>query len=165
MQYGDFQTLSIIYGIDVGSDNSGVCVWDTEKQKILYSNEADPNTGIPWGGDHKIDYYVIEDIKSYGMPVGKTTFDTCKAIGRFQVRLEKDGQDYYLVFKPEIQLHFCHSSRAKDANIARVLKDRFGEKGTKKNQGTLYQLVRHAWDAFALCIYLEDHIIDGEIKF
>jgi len=159
--------MSIICGIDVGSEKSGVCIWNTDKQEILYSNHEEANGAIPFDvhGSCWVTHYVIEDIRSYGMPVGVTTFDTCKAIGRFQERLEQNEQDYYLVFKPEIQLHFCHTSRAKDANIARVLKDRFGEKGTKKNQGTLYPLKKHSWDAFALCVYLEDHIIDGEIKF
>ena len=155
--------MAFICGIDVGSENSGVCIWDTQKQVIMYSNDEMPNKNIPFEG--YAHHYVIEDIKSYGMPVGKTTFDTCKAIGRFQERLERLGSDHYLVFKPEIQLHFCNTTRAKDANIARVLKDRFGEKGTKKNQGILYNLKRHSWDAFALCIYLEDHIsdVDGKI--
>lgn len=154
--------MAIIYGIDVGSEKSGVCIWDTQKQKIIYKDDQHPNEMIPHQFAH---YYVIEDIKSYGMPVGKTTFDTCKAIGRFQERLEKKDKVYYLVFKPEIQIHFCNTTRAKDASIKRVLLDRFGEKGTKKKQGVLYGLANHAWDSFALCIYIEDHLDDdGTIK-
>ena len=155
--------MSVICGIDVGSEKSGVCIWDTQKQEIFYANDAESNSAVPLDvhGTAWVTHYVIEDIRSYGMPVGVTTFDTCKAIGRFQERLEKARQDYFLVFKPEVQLHFCKTSRAKDANIARVLKDRFGEKGTKKNQGTLYPLKKHSWDGFALCIYFEDVILKG----
>jgi len=132
-----------------------VCIWDTQKQKILYADDACDNEQVTYSFAH---YYVIEDIKSYGMPVGKTTFDTCKAIGQFQERLKQREVVAQMVTKPEIQLHFCNTSRAKDANIKRVLLDRFGEKGTKKNQGLLYPLKNHSWDAFALCIYFEDHM-------
>lgn len=153
--------MSIICGIDVGSENSGICFWDTKRQKIVSSNDKQPNDILT---AHSANYIVIEDVVSYGMPVGKSTFDTCKAIGMFKERFDQihDGKPVYLVTKPEIQLHFCNTSRAKDANIKRVLLDRFGEKGTKKNQGTLYPLKNHSWDAFALCIYLEDNILKGD---
>ena len=75
--------MALIYGIDAGSEKSGVCIWDTQKQKITYLNDACDNDQVTATKAH---YYVIEDIKSYGMPVGKTTFDTCKAVGRFQER-------------------------------------------------------------------------------
>ncbi|MAF51034.1 MAG: hypothetical protein CMH64_02990 [Nanoarchaeota archaeon] len=154
--------MAIIYGIDVGSEKSGICIWDTQKQKILCADDQYPNHMVAQQSAH---YYVIEDIKSYGMPVGKTTFDTCKAIGRFQERMEKKQKSYALIFKSDIQLHFCHTTKAKDANVKRVLLDRFGEKGTKKNQGITYGLKNHSWDAFALCVYLEDHIKDdGSLK-
>jgi hypothetical protein len=158
-----------IVGIDVGSTHSGICVWNTKHQEVEYCNEALPNKNVPYFSEnHKLDYtgkncvFVIEDIKSYGMPVGATTFDTCKAIGRFQERIESYGDSYIMVFKSEIQVHFCNTSKAKDANIKRVLKDRFGEKGTKKNQGILYNLKSHSWDAFALCIYYQDKFLNDK---
>jgi hypothetical protein len=155
--------MSFIIGIDVGSTYSGICIWDTKHQEINYCNDSLSNKNVPYlTKECKLDYtrkdcyFVIEDIKSYGMPVGATTFDTCKAIGRFQERIESYGDSYIMVSKPEVQVHFCNTTKAKDANIKRVLKDRFGEKGTKKKQGVLYNLKSHSWDAFALCIYYED---------
>ena len=99
-----------------------------------------------------IDIFVIEDITCYGMPVGKEVFETCKFIGRLQERLDNP----IVIAKRYIQLHFCNTTRSKDANIKRVLLDRFGEKGTKKKPGVTYGLKDHAWDALALCIWYED---------
>ncbi len=108
-----------------------------------------------------VNKYVIEDIKSFGMPVGEKVFGTLRVIGRLQERLGNP----VMVFKREIQLHFCNTTRSKDANIRRVLIDRFGAKGTKKNPGVTYGLKDHAWDAFALCIWYEDnrHSLNGGV--
>jgi ribulose kinase len=35
--------MAIIYGIDVGSEKSGICIWDTQKQKILCADDQYPN--------------------------------------------------------------------------------------------------------------------------
>ena len=140
----------IICGIDPGTETSGVCVWDTKKQTISVS---DPNRINGCIIDYiDIDIFVIEDITCYGMPVGKEVFETCKFIGRLQERLDNP----IVIAKRYIQLHFCNTTRSKDANIKRVLLDRFGEKGTKKKKGITYGLKDHAWSAFALCIWYED---------
>lgn len=149
----------IICGIDPGPETSGLCVWDTDKQEILARNEMCENNLIIYTAEYerKVDKYIIEDIACFGMAVGKSVFDTLKAIGRLQERL-----DYQMVFKNDIQLHFCNTKKAKDTNIKRVLLDRFGEKGTKKNPGITYGLSNHAWDSFALCIWYEDNHVNPE---
>ena len=141
----------IIAGIDPGPHSSGFCVWDTDAQKIKFSipNMINYNIGRARFGET---VYIIEDIKSYGMAVGESVFSTCKQIGELLYRLDNIES----VYKRDIQLHFCNTVRAKDTNIKRVLLDRFGEKGTKKNPGLTYGLSNHAWDAFALCILHQD---------
>lgn len=155
----------IIAGIDPGPITSGLCIWDTNKQKILFHHKEFLNDNIEMGeisyndgaistsNYTHIDVYIIEDIKSYGMAVGESVFATCKQIGRLQERLI----GVVTAYKRDIQLHFCNTTKAKDKNIKRVLLDRFGEKGTKKNPGTTYGLSDHAWDAFALCIFHQDN--------
>lgn len=144
----------IICGIDPGPNSSGCCVWDTEKQYIRAMNAECDNNIIGETAEFQgvVEAYIIEDIKSYGMPVGESVFATCKVIGRLQERLGSP----IMVYKRDIQLHFCGTTKAKDANIKRVLLDRFGEKGTKQKKGITYGLKNHAWDAFALCIYYQD---------
>ena len=143
----------IIAGIDPGPHLSGFCVWDTCSQEIIFSvpNMINYNIGRITFGET---VYIIEDVKSFGMAVGESVFSTCKQIGELLYRLDNSIS----VYKRDVQLHFCNTTRAKDTNIKRVLLDRFGEKGTKKNPGKTYGLSQHAWDAFALCILYEDEL-------
>ncbi len=149
----------IVCGIDPGTETSGVCVWDTAKQVILFSQSDYINDCIILKviDNRDIDRFVVEDITCYGMPVGEEVFETCKLIGRLQERLDNP----VVIAKRYIQLHFCNTTRAKDANITRVLKDRFGEKGTKGKRGITYGLKSHSFDAFALCIYYQDVYLKG----
>jgi len=149
-------------GIDPGPETSGVCVWDTEKQVIRAMNSECDNNIIGETTEFQgvVDKYIIEDVKSYGMPVGESVFATCKAIGRLQERLGNT----VMAYKSDIQLHFCNTTKAKGTNIKRVLLDRFGEKGTKKKKGITYGLKDHAWSAFALTIYYQDVYIFGDKK-
>ena len=89
---------------------------------------------------------VIEQIASYGMPVGAEIFRTVWWTGRFH---EAFGDAEYLPRK-DVKLHLCGSSRAKDANIKAALIERFGHPGTKKNQGWLYGIKKDLWAALAV---------------
>jgi len=122
---------------------------DKMNKTIYKSEKFSPGTTV-----------VIEDIVSYGMAIGQSTLDTAKWAGRFfQKAIDSGCEDVFYLSRPEIKLNLCHSKRAKDGNLIRVLKDRFGEFGTKKNPGPLYKLkgmpsgmIGHAWSALALAI-------------
>ena len=64
---------------------------------------------------------VIESVESYGMAVGKTVFETCYWIGRFDPTCRAK-----LLPRRDVKLHLCGSARAKDGNIRQALIDRFG---------------------------------------
>ena len=118
-----------ILAIDPGSEQSAYVVYedgdiiehDIVTNKILLlrlmSNTA-------WDS---IGEMAIEMVASYGMPVGKSTFETCLWIGRFiQAWEPKPSTKVYR--KTDICMHLCHSTRAKDSNIRQALIDRFGGK-------------------------------------
>lgn len=96
----------------------------------------------------------IEMIACYGMPVGKETFDTCLWIGRFMERAKKPVS---LVYRKDIKLHLCGTTKAKDGNVSQALKDKHGEVGTKKNPGPLYGVSKHIWSALAVADYHLSH--------
>jgi len=87
-----------------------------------------------------------EMIASYGMPVGKTVFDTCVFIGRIMEALP----DVKLITRNTVKNAICHSSKAKDANIRQALIDIYGEQGTKKNQGATFGISGDKWAALAV---------------
>ena len=79
------------------------------------------------------DLFVIEMIDSYGMPVGKTIFETCVWIGKFEHAFSNTTDFIEYIYRKEEKMNICHTMRAKDSNIRQALIDRFGEVGTKKN--------------------------------
>lgn len=98
-------------------------------------------------GELHFDYLVIEMVASYGMPVGKTVFDTCVWIGRF---VEACHVPYTRIYRMQEKMDLCQTMRAKDSNIRQALIDRFGKVGTKKNPGFFYGFKKDIWAAFAV---------------
>ena len=113
------------------------------------------------------DNLVVEQVRSYGMPVGATVFDTVFWSGRF---CQLWHGNFYQVPRLKVKQHLCHDSRAKDSNIIQALVDRFavGEKnrgkGTKKTPGFFYGFKADIWQAFALAVTWYDKNMMEENK-
>ena len=98
-------------------------------------------------------WLIIEQIKSYGMTVSDSIFDTVFWSGRFyQEWVRKLGKAGSRMPRMTVKMHICHNSRAKDSNIRQALIDRFGKPGTKKEPGLTYGLKADMWAAFALAV-------------
>ena len=91
-----------------------------------------------------------EDIASYGMAVGASTFETCVWIGRF---IEVARTEVRLCYRKDVKMYLCGSMRAKDANIRQRLIDIFGPQGTKKQPGKTFGMKSHSWAALAVAVY------------
>lgn len=97
-----------------------------------------------------------EMIASYGMPVGASVFDTCVWIGRFISAFGPERS--FPVFRKDVTMHLCNSTRAKDANVRQAIIDLYEgsgggsipQIGTKKYPGPLYGVSRHAWPAIGV---------------
>lgn len=105
----------------------------------------------------------IEMIASYGMPVGKTVFETCVWIGRF-MELAAHKAEIILVYRRDVKLYLCNSTRAKDSNVRQALIDRFGKPGTKKEPGMLYGVKKDIWAALAVGVYFLEEVKKMEVK-
>jgi len=97
-----------ILAIDPGPLQSAYVVLDGRNihDKGIVLN-ADLSAMIP--GQIHSHFLYIEMIESYGMPVGKTTFDTCVWIGRFIERYyskysNPDYKEHYLVYRKDIKI-------------------------------------------------------------
>lgn len=95
----------------------------------------------------------VEMIASYGMPVGREVFETCIWIGRF---VEAYGHAHRLVYRRDVKLHLCGSSRAKDANVRQALLDAVGPRGTQRDPGPTYGLRADEWAALAVAVTARD---------
>lgn len=93
-----------------------------------------------------------EMVQSFGMPVGADVFETVLWIGRFEQKAFDLTLPFHRLFRKDIKLHLCGSTRAKDPNIRQALLDKLGPQGTKKSPGPTYGLSKHLWSALAVAI-------------
>lgn len=146
----------LVLAIDPGDRKSAWVLYDTETREIrghdIQENEIVAgrlSSGDFIGRAYQPEFLVVEMIASYGMPVGKTVFETCVWIGRF---VQAWPLDHRLVYRSEVKMYLCHSMRAKDGHIRQALLDRFGPKGTKKTPGAVYGLRGDEWAALAVAV-------------
>ena len=163
-----------ILAIDPGNTESGYALIDPATCKPIevgkIPNEALLDQLCDWiGSAGDVDHVAIEMVASYGMPVGSDVFETCVWIGRFRqiVADTPFGVTCDLVYRKNVKLHLCHTTKAKDANITQALIDRFasGEpnrgKGTKADPGWFYGFKADIWQAYALAVLTADTATDA----
>ena len=137
-----------IIGLDPGPSESALVLWDGKiefamKQpnefvlKELVLRRTEP-------------LLVIEQIASFGMPVGEEVFETVFWSGRFAEAfgMARVGR----LKRLDVKMRLCHDSRAKDANIRQALIDRLGAPGTKKKPGPTFGMAGDLWSALAVAV-------------
>ena len=159
----------VIVGIDPGTEQSA-WVWyhaESDGFPTVHTHEILRNTELVErlriGADLSVNAtIVIEQIESFGMPVGREVFQTVFWTGRFAEAWYPSP--YAQVPRRIVKQHLCHSARATDANIRQALIDRFGptsEKaiGKKATPGPLYGLKSHEFAALAVAVtYYDTHL-------
>lgn len=144
--------------VTIGGENKGFRI----TEKIILENELIIGLINKFEFCPKMPQLVIEDLQSFGMPIGQEVLQTAVWIGRFyQEFLSCTGTRPIMVFRKQIKLHFCNSLKAKDPNIRAAIIDQFGGKetaiGKKAKPGPLYGVKADEWSALALALYA-DHI-------
>jgi hypothetical protein len=146
-----------VLAIDPGNVESAYVVMNEDYKPVEFGKVENStlHTIVKYHDDY--DRLVIEMVASYGMAVGKEVFETVFWIGRFfEAGIMLTFPMPTRVFRQEVKLNLCRDSRAKDSNIIQALKDRFGEKGTKKAPGWFYGFKADCWQAYALGVtYLD----------
>jgi hypothetical protein len=167
----------MILAIDPGSTESGYALIEPVTCKPVEAGKI-PNEQLldhlrqwlVYGPEDYVTSVAIEMIASYGMSVGQDIFETCVWIGRFAQTCESFGGyglPCDLVYRKNVKLHLCHTTKAKDANITQALIDRFasGEpnrgKGTKADPGWFYGFKADIWQAYALAVLTADTATDA----
>lgn len=147
-----------IFSVDPGTQKSGWVLFDGSQ--VLDSGVADNHDLLRWvQADKDSDLLAVEMIASYGMAVGREVFETVKWIGRFQ-QAWREPEAVQLVYRKEVKMLLCGTTKAKDANIRQALLDLFpptgGGKcpqiGTKALPGPLYGVSSHAWPALGVAM-------------
>lgn len=146
--------ISII-AIDPGTEQSAYVIYDGEKP-ITFGTESNHlirRRLLQW--EHQLPL-VVENVESYGKPVGRETFETVKWIGRFQEIWFP--RPVVFVSRRHAKMWLCNSSsKVTDANVSAALYDKWGGSrsaaiGTKKQPGPLYGMKGHEFAALAVAV-------------
>lgn len=142
-----------LLAIDPGPTQSGWCLYDG--RAVLRSGVAENMALLAALSDLATGHLAIEMIASYGMAVGCEVFETCVWIGRYLQAWHAPDQ-VQLVYRKDVKLHLCGTTKAKDANVRAALIDRFGGRdkaiGKKAAPGPLFGVASHAWAALAVAV-------------
>ena len=138
----------ILLAIDPGSEQSAFVLYDTETKDIIDKRILENSllmgymTGVVY---HKL---IIEMIACYGMPVGKSVFETCVWIGRF---IQAQKMPYQFIYRKDEKMFLCNSMKAKDGNIRQALIDLLGKEKTKGCS-------KDIWAALAVAVTYEGRL-------
>lgn len=163
--------MRAILAIDPGNVQSAYVVMDAETYKPYKIGKVDneemlrivsfecANAFYNQAPVPQVTDIIIENVTSYGMPVGREVFDTCIWIGRFTQQTANHSPSFLkvdFILRSEEKLTLCHDSKAKDSNIRRALIDRFAQHdlqrgtGTKKSPDWFYGFAADIWAAYAV---------------
>ncbi len=151
----------MIMAIDPGTAQSAYVLWDGQNKPEEFGLITNDDI-LSVIRDRSLNQVVIEEIRSYGMPVGVEVFDTVFWSGRFAQEAELRCISWGRIPRQEIKTHLCNSSKAKDSNVIQSLIDRFAYnvpgkgKGTKKEPGFFFGFKKDIWQAFAVAVAWKD---------
>jgi hypothetical protein len=88
---------------------------------------------------------VCEQIKSYGMPVGDTTFDTVRFTGRIEQICRDNNIPFILIPRVAVKNALKPLPRRNDKDIRGSLIQLYGQPGTKNSPGPTYGITKDVW--------------------
>lgn len=154
----------MLIAIDPGCMESAYVIIDKDYKPVEFGKFCNENVRVEIRRQFN-KYYpnvsvAIEMIASYGMAVGAEVFETCFWIGRYT---ELVGSHHVTkIYRKDVKLNLCESTKAKDSNVMQALIDRFAlhdfksGKGTKKNPDWFYGFYKDIWQAYAVGVtYLD----------
>lgn len=149
-----------ILALDPGTDKTGWCLLLGDR---VIGSGVEPNdqmlAKVLARGATTL---AVEMIASYGMPVGREVFETCVWIGRF-VQAWHDPESVRLVYRKDVKMHLCGTTKAKDGNVRQAIIDLYPASGggatpqigTKAKPGPLYGVSSHAWPAIGVALTVQ----------
>lgn len=157
----------MILAIDPGDAVSGV-VLTGDDLRIIKAAVLPTSDLLTWlrtlTTEHPGLVVAVEHVSHYGtsFPAGRHVFDTCRVIGRVEQVCADAAITAHLVMRVTVKAHICGTPAANDSHVIRALVARFAPgqrnkgKGTKAEPGHFHGVSSHAWQAYALAVYVHD---------
>jgi Holliday junction resolvasome RuvABC endonuclease subunit len=150
---GPVDSSVFIAGIDPGTTESGLAIIHQSNAGIVRTDKISNVELLAWLRlvDHRT-ILVVEDVVCQGGMVGKSTFETCKVIGRIQEIAEQRDMNLFLYSRSNYARYFIGKTRkVTDALLYDALRKRF-----KWERGHEPKDVKGASDkrsAYAIALY------------
>jgi hypothetical protein len=146
--------MTTLCAIDPGTEQSAlVCICDGVVSGRIWDNRELRNA-LMTGSMALPAHLVIEQVESFGMPVGKEVFETVFWSGRFAEAWQSRGlkHSWSRVGRKAVKLAICGTVKAKDPHIRQALIDRYGGPACVKKGGALAGIKSHLWAALAVAV-------------
>lgn len=149
-----------VIGIDPGNTESAIAYFDGEKFNFGKAGNMELFHLLRGMLMYSPDAVFIEGMRTMGMPVGATVFETAYFIGEVKMWMKMNAPlvPFNMIFRGDVKMHHCNSMKAKDGNIRQALIDRFGEPGKKNSPGLLYGCKADMWSAVAIAVMGYDRL-------
>lgn len=150
-----------VWAVDPGYEQSALVIYDgvsvlehvTEPNAALLQRISDRTRSSS-------ETLVVEQMASFGMPVGAEVFETVHWAGRFiqaWTGYRPPLMPWDRIKRHVVKDRLCGNQRAKDAHIRQALLDRFGPGkakaiGLKSDKGPLYGLHGDEWSALSVAV-------------
>jgi len=152
----------IILGCDPGEKKSGVVLFDSTNQRVVWAKEHDVTDleTYLWHAE-KPDCIVCENIVPMGVPFSSNLRATCRHIDRLELIAEQRAFQWVFITRNQVKVTLCGRCKGvKDANVSCAVQERFGGRkaaiGTKLEPGPCHGVIGHCWQALAAVLAATD---------
>jgi hypothetical protein len=146
--------VPIVIGCDPGYEQSAIVTFEGKQVIKAWKMLNEDLRKFLLVEKFNADYLAIEQVASFGMPVGREVFETVYWSGIFAATFGLDRVTRFT--RITVKNHLCHSSRATDSAIRCAIIDKFGGKekaiGRKYAPGPLHGIVADQWSALAVAL-------------
>jgi hypothetical protein len=149
--------MSTLYAIDPGTEQSAIVAigkFAPPHGRIVAN--ADLLAELRDRGHVSPGHLVIEQVESFGMPVGKEVFETVFWSGRFAEAWSDRGRPFSRIGRKAVKLALCGTVKANDPHIRQALIDRYGGPSCVKRGGSLAGIKSHLWAALAVAVAYQE---------
>jgi hypothetical protein len=151
----------IVLGIDPGPEFSGVVVYDCEGKAVMVADKSADVAAVlgavsKWAPGEDV-VVAIERMQSYGI-AGGSLLDTARTAGRLEQRALDCGATVVLLYRREVLKALDVTGKGNRDSLVRqrMIEIHGGTTeaavGKKANQGPLYGVSGHAWQALAVAV-------------
>lgn len=151
-----------LLAIDPANEQTAYVLVETNGMEIIDKGKIPNDEFIKLLELGEYDHMAIEILVNMGR-TGATLFETAEMIGKCMYINSVNNKPYTRISRQKVKVHFQVKRKlngvkapSADSQIRTSLINRFGEVGTKKNQGYFYGFKADIWQAMAVCVYTTD---------